>query len=84
MGSNKRPSPAVQESVRAPDVPVDPDIGKRQETDRSFQKPSQSDPWNDVYGLRNRIVHDYGMADLHIVYSTLAKDIPELLNNLET
>ena len=35
-------------------------------------------PWGDVYGLRNRIVHDYGTVDLHIVYVTLAQDIPEL------
>ncbi len=40
-------------------------------------------PWGDVYGLRNRIVHDYGMVDLHIIYSTLVKDIPELLAQLE-
>ncbi len=40
-------------------------------------------PWSDVYGLRNRIVHDYGMVDLHIIYTTLVNDIPDLLNNLE-
>ncbi len=40
-------------------------------------------PWGDVYGLRNRIVHDYGMVDLHIIYMTLVKDIPALKNNLE-
>ena len=39
-------------------------------------------PWGDVFGLRNRIVHDYGTVDLGIVYSTLAKDIPELLKML--
>ncbi len=48
-----------------------------------FKSHHNQIPWNDVYGLRNRIVHDYGMVDLHIVYSTLEKDIPELLNNLE-
>jgi uncharacterized protein with HEPN domain len=49
----------------------------------AFKSQHNQIPWNDVYGLRNRIVHDYGMVDLYIVYSTLAKDIPELLNNLE-
>lgn len=36
-------------------------------------------PWNSLYGLRNRIVHDYGNVNLEIVYNTLHSDIPELL-----
>ncbi len=40
-------------------------------------------PWSAVYGLRNRIVHDYGNVDLNIVYSTLMEDIPELLELLQ-
>ena len=39
-------------------------------------------PWNAVYGLRNRIVHDYGSVDLNIVFSTLKDDIPVLLEML--
>lgn len=39
-------------------------------------------PWNALYGLRNRIVHDYGNVDLNVVYETLKNDIPELLNIL--
>ena len=36
-------------------------------------------PWNAMYGLRNRIVHDYGNVDLKVVFDTLKNDIPELL-----
>lgn len=36
-------------------------------------------PWNAMYGLRNRIVHDYGNVDLNVVFETLKYDIPELL-----
>ena len=36
-------------------------------------------PWNAIYGLRNRIVHDYGNVDLNVVFETLKHDIPELL-----
>ena len=36
-------------------------------------------PWNGIYGLRNRIVHDYGNVDLNVVFETLKHDIPELL-----
>ena len=39
-------------------------------------------PWNALYGLRNRIVHDYGNVDLNIVYDTLKNDIPGLLELL--
>lgn len=40
-------------------------------------------PWTAIYGLRNRIVHDYGSVDLTIVYSTLQDDVPELLSMIE-
>lgn len=36
-------------------------------------------PWNSMYGMRNRIVHDYGNVDLKVVYETLKNDIPDLL-----
>ena len=39
-------------------------------------------PWNAMYGLRNRIVHDYGNVDLEVVYDTLKNDVPELLELL--
>lgn len=40
-------------------------------------------PWTAIYGLRNRIVHDYGNIDLSVVIETLRKDIPELLAEIE-
>lgn len=39
-------------------------------------------PWRALFGLRNRIVHDYGNVDLNIVYETLKVDIPDLLESL--
>lgn len=39
----------------------------------------QDIPCTDVFGLRNRIVHDYGRVDLTVVYDTLKYDIPALL-----
>ena len=41
-------------------------------------------PWIAIFGLRNRIVHDYGNVDLTVVYETLIKDIPELLDILDS
>ena len=37
-------------------------------------------PWTAIYGLRNRIVHDYGSVDLGIIYDTLKNSIPDLYN----
>ena len=40
-------------------------------------------PWNELIGLRNRIVHDYGNVDMNIVFETLKYDIPELMEQLK-
>ena len=47
-----------------------------------FKASFSAIPWRDVYGLRNRIVHDYGAVDLHIVFTALTRDIPDLLREL--
>lgn len=46
--------------------------------DDDFKAKHKDIPWLEMYGLRNRIVHDYGNVDLSIVYDALVKDIPEL------
>ena len=47
-----------------------------------YKEEKSNIPWNALSGLRNRIVHDYGNVDLHIVYETLKNDIPDLLELL--
>ena len=44
-----------------------------------YKQQCNNIPWNALYGLRNRIVHDYGNVDLRVVFDTLKHDIPELL-----
>ena len=39
-------------------------------------------PYRFMKGIRNIIVHDYGIVDINIVYSTITKSIPELKDNL--
>lgn len=39
-------------------------------------------PWFAMFGLRNRIVHDYGSVDLGIVFEALKISIPELFDQL--
>lgn len=48
----------------------------------SFREEQADIPWGDVFGLRNRIVHEYGGLVLKIVYDTLMQDIPELNKKL--
>ena len=48
-----------------------------------FKADNSMVPWTAIYGLRNRIVHDYGNVELSIVYDTLINDIPELLEVIE-
>ena len=35
-------------------------------------------PWQQLYGMRNRIVHGYAGVHMQIVWDTVAKDIPML------
>ena len=44
-----------------------------------YKQTHSNIPWNAMYGLRNRIVHDYGNVDLNIIFETLKNDIPQLL-----
>jgi len=48
-----------------------------------YKKDNFTIPWNALYGLRNRIVHDYGNFNLDIVYDTLKNDIPEMLRLID-
>ncbi len=40
-------------------------------------------PWNQINGLRNRIVHDYGNIKLDVIYDAATKDVPSLIEALE-
>lgn len=40
-------------------------------------------PWNNIYNLRNRIVHGYAGVDYQIIWDTIKKDIPKLNNELK-
>ena len=44
-----------------------------------YKQTHNNIPWNAIYGLRNRIVHDYGNVDINVVFETLKFDILQLL-----
>jgi uncharacterized protein with HEPN domain len=40
-------------------------------------------PWDDIVGMRHRLVHNYGRVNLTIVWTTLHTNVPDLIVMLE-
>ena len=40
-------------------------------------------PWNEMRGLRNKIVHDYEGVNLTLIWDIVKDDLPELYGQLE-
>jgi len=40
-------------------------------------------PWNEIIGMRHRVVHDYLGIDEDIVWRTIVADLPDLIVALE-
>jgi len=44
---------------------------------------SSAVPWQDITGMRNRLIHAYFDVDLDTVWNTVTKDLPLLKADLE-
>lgn len=51
--------------------------------DDSFALSHPQVPWRELYGLRNRIVHDYEGVNLRLVWEIISEDIPALRETLQ-
>lgn len=40
-------------------------------------------PWREIVGMRHRFVHAYFDIDLRLVWDTVARDLPALIDRLE-
>jgi uncharacterized protein with HEPN domain len=40
-------------------------------------------PWNEILGMRNRLVHEYGRILVEKVWETVVEDIPALVRQIE-
>lgn len=49
-----------------------------------FKNSNDDIPWTAIYGLRNRIVHDYGNVDLTIIFNTLKNDVNEVKDQISS
>lgn len=54
-----------------------------QELSPSFREKSKIPPWNQLKGIRNRIVHAYTAIRVDIVYDTVMNDLEPFKNELE-
>jgi uncharacterized protein with HEPN domain len=46
--------------------------------DPQLQGRSPEIPWDLMYGMRNRIIHDYFEVDLDVIWQTIKQDLPVL------
>ncbi|MGN0162250.1 MAG: DUF86 domain-containing protein [Candidatus Ornithomonoglobus sp.] len=51
--------------------------------DDEFEKDTGNIPWRVLYGLRNRIVHDYEGVNLVLIWDIIENDLPELRRQLD-
>lgn len=51
--------------------------------DEAFALSHPQIPWSQMYGLRNRIVHDYEGVNLLLVWQILSDDVPALRDALQ-
>jgi uncharacterized protein with HEPN domain len=47
-----------------------------------FKKANPQVAWAQIYGLRNRIVHDYEGVNLRLIWEIIFDDLPELQREL--
>lgn len=50
--------------------------------DDAFPETHPQVPWRYIYGLRNRIVHDYEGVNLQLIWEIIQDDLPNLRDEL--
>ena len=51
--------------------------------DDAYRQVHKNIAWKQIYGLRNRIVHDYEGVNLKLVWEIIESDLPDLQNSLK-
>jgi uncharacterized protein with HEPN domain len=50
---------------------------------KDFRKAHSEIPWKEMVGLRNRLVHEYFRINFGVVWDTIHKDLPKLIEIIE-
>lgn len=51
--------------------------------EEDFQNNNSDIPWKAIYGLRNKIIHEYDGINLKVVWETIIEDLPLLAEQLK-
>ena len=51
--------------------------------DDAYRQEHNNIAWKQIYGLRNRIVHDYEGVNLRLVWEIIESDLPDLQDRLK-
>ena len=52
--------------------------------DENFKELHSGIPWKKLYGLRNRIIHDYEGINFLLIWEIIQEDLPKLKEQLTT
>ena len=52
--------------------------------ENTFRQEHKHIAWKQIYGLRNRIVHDYEGVNLRLVWEIIESDLPDLRDKLKS
>jgi uncharacterized protein with HEPN domain len=55
---------------------------KARVADPTLQSSAPEIPWDVMYGMRNRIIHDYFEVDLNVIWQTILRDLPVLRSQI--
>lgn len=51
---------------------------------RSVKEDNPAVPWDEIVGMRNRLIHGYFDVNLDVVWETISHDLPRLLIDIDT
>ncbi|MCR5700888.1 MAG: DUF86 domain-containing protein [Lachnospiraceae bacterium] len=51
--------------------------------ENEFEEKHPEIPWRQIYGLRNRIIHDYEGINRNLIWEIINDDLPDLKKHLE-
>ena len=77
LGAFERDTRTQDAVIRSIEI-VGEAANKTRLADPEFAARFPNVPWDVIYGMRNRIVHDYFEVDLEVVWQTVQQDLPAL------